>query len=78
MTNIKVLGPGCRNCELLENRTREALGALGVDADIEKVTDTATIMGYGIMSTPGLVVDGDVVVAGKVPSVRKLTELLAR
>jgi small redox-active disulfide protein 2 len=78
MTTIKVLGPGCRNCELLEARTREALGRLGVEADIEKVTDTATIMGYGIMSTPGLVVDGDVIVAGKVPSVRKLTELLAR
>jgi small redox-active disulfide protein 2 len=78
MTNIKVLGPGCRNCELLEARTREALAQLGVDADIEKVTDTAAILGYGIMSTPGLVVDGDVVVAGKVPSVRKLTQLLQR
>ena len=78
MTDIKVLGPGCRNCELLEARTREALGQIGVEATIEKVTDTATIMGYGIMSTPGLVVDGDVVVAGKVPSVRKLAELLTR
>lgn len=74
---IKVLGPGCHNCEVLEARTREALAGLGVEATIEKVTDAAEILGYGVMSTPGLVVDGAVVVAGKVPSVRKLTSLLS-
>jgi small redox-active disulfide protein 2 len=74
--DIKVLGPGCRNCVTLEARTREALEALGRDAEVEKVTDPATIAGYGILSTPGLVVDGTVVVAGKVPSVRQLTGLL--
>jgi small redox-active disulfide protein 2 len=74
--DIKVLGPGCRNCVLLEERTREALADLGRDATIEKVTDFAEIAGYGIMSTPALVVDGQVAVAGKVPTTRKLAALL--
>lgn len=74
--NIKVLGPGCRNCTTLEARTREALDTLGIDAEIEKVTDAAEILGFGVMSTPGLVVDGTVVVSGKVPSVKQLTGLL--
>lgn len=78
MTTIKVLGPGCRNCITLEARTRQALDDLGMQAEVEKVTDVAQIMSYGIMSTPGLVVDEQVVIAGKVPSVRKLTELLAQ
>jgi small redox-active disulfide protein 2 len=76
--DIKVLGPGCRNCVTLEARTREALEQLDLDADVEKVTDPAAIAGYGVLATPGLVVEGDVVVAGKVPSVRQLRELLAR
>jgi small redox-active disulfide protein 2 len=76
--DIKVLGPGCRNCVTLEARTREALEQLGVDAEVEKVTDPAAIVGYGVLSTPGLVVDGELVLAGKVPSVRQLTGLLAR
>jgi small redox-active disulfide protein 2 len=76
--DIKVLGPGCRNCVTLEARTREALDQLGMDAEVEKVTDPAAIVGYGVLSTPGLVVDGELVLAGKVPSVRQLTGLLAR
>jgi small redox-active disulfide protein 2 len=75
--DIKVLGPGCNNCVTLEARTREALTQLGQEATIEKVTDTAQIMGYGIMSTPGLVVDGQVVVSGRVPSVKQLTGMLS-
>jgi small redox-active disulfide protein 2 len=78
MMDIKVLGPGCRNCDLLEKRTREALAELGVEAEIGKVTDPVAIVGYGVMSTPGLVVDEKVVVAGKVPTVRHLTTLLSR
>lgn len=77
MTEIKVLGPGCCNCVLLEQRTQEALKAPGIDAQLEKVTDLGAIVGYGIMSTPGSVVDGGVVVMGKVPTARQLTELLA-
>jgi small redox-active disulfide protein 2 len=76
--DIKVLGPGCRNCVTLEARTREALEQLGMDAEVEKVTDPAAIVGYGVLSTPGLVVDGELVLAGRVPSVRQLTGLLAR
>ncbi len=74
--DIKVLGPGCNNCVTLEARTREALDDLNTDATIEKITDTAQIMGYGVMSTPGLVIDGKVVVSGRVPSVKQLTKLM--
>ena len=74
--NIKVLGPGCPNCVTLERVTRQVLDAMGVDAEIEKVTDYAAIMGYGVMSTPSLVVDGRVVLTGRVPTPTKLRELL--
>ena len=75
--DIKVLGPGCRNCVTLEQRTQRALSELGLAAELEKVTDPGQIVGYGVLATPGLVVDGEVVVSGKVPSVRELTELLS-
>lgn len=75
--DIKVLGPGCNNCVRLEANTREALGALGRTASVEKVTDIREIVGYGVMTTPGLVVDGTVVVSGRVPSVDDLKLLLA-
>jgi small redox-active disulfide protein 2 len=77
--DIRVLGPGCRNCVTLEQRTREALGTLGrddADVTITKVTDFADIASYGVLATPALVVDGSVVVAGKVPTTRKLASLL--
>lgn len=74
--DIKVLGPGCNNCMRLEANTGEALDALGRTASIEKVTDYGRIMGYGIMSTPGLVVDGTVVTSGRVPSVDDIKRML--
>ncbi|WP_234544975.1 thioredoxin family protein [Streptomyces shenzhenensis] len=74
---IKVLGPGCTNCVTLERVTREAVTALGLDARIEKVTDYAAIAGYGVMSTPALVVDEKVLVAGRVPTPAQVRELLA-
>ena len=74
---IKVLGTGCANCKNLERVTREALSDLGIDARIEKVEDYGQIMGYGVMSTPGLVVDERVVLSGRVPSVEQVRELLA-
>jgi small redox-active disulfide protein 2 len=74
---IKVLGPGCTNCKNLERVTREAVDALGIDATIEKVEDYAAIMGYGVMSTPALVVDDKVVVSGRVPKVTEIRTLLA-
>ena len=73
---IKVLGPGCTNCVNLERVTRQAVDALGVDATIEKVTDYPTIVGYGVMSTPALVIDEKVLLSGRVPSVGQLRDLL--
>jgi small redox-active disulfide protein 2 len=73
---IKILGPGCNNCVNLERVTRQAVADLGIDAQIEKVTDYAEIISYGVMSTPGLVVDEKVVVAGRVPTPAKVRELL--
>ena len=73
---IKVLGPGCANCKRLEERTREAVESLGLDAEIEKVTDYADIAGYGVMKTPGLVVDERLVVSGRVPTTREIAALL--
>ena len=65
---IEVLGPGCDNCVRLEKNTREAVAIAGIDAEITKVTDYARILAYGVMSTPGLVIDGKVVSYGRVPS----------
>ena len=73
---IEVLGPGCKNCSALEKATNEALSQLGMDASVEKVTDYGKIAGYGVMSTPALVVDGEVKTVGRVPSVDEITELL--
>ncbi len=73
---IKVLGPGCMNCRTLEKRTVEALQDLKMEAVVEKVEDYQKIAAYGIMRTPGLVVDEKVVVAGFVPPVEKLKEIL--
>jgi small redox-active disulfide protein 2 len=73
---IKILGPGCTNCKNLERATREALDQLGMDATVEKVEDYAAIAGYGVMATPGLVVDDRVLVSGRVPQPAKIRELL--
>ena len=74
---IKILGSGCANCVNLERVTREALAALGVEATVEKVTNFPTIVGYGVMSTPGLVVDEKVVFSGRVPTGAQVREILA-
>lgn len=75
--DIKILGSGCKNCRKLESHTRQALDGLGVSATVEKVTDYAAIAGYGVMTTPGLVVDDRVLTAGRVPSVDEITVLLS-
>ena len=74
---IKVLGSGCRNCLNLEKAARQAIDNLGIDATIEKVTDYPSIVGYGVMSTPALVVDEKVVSTGRVPTVTEIQNLLA-
>lgn len=68
MKKIEVLGSGCNNCIRLDKNAREAVAMAGIDAEITKVTDYGQIMGYGVMSTPGLVIDGKVVSYGRVPS----------
>ena len=73
---IKVLGSGCMNCQTLEKRTKEALEELNLEAVVEKVQDYQKIASYGIMRTPGLVIDEKVATAGFVPTVEKIKELL--
>ena len=65
--NIKVLGPGCPKCEQTEKIVREAVATAGVDAVVEKITDTMEIAGYGVFGTPAVVVDGEVKSVGKIP-----------
>lgn len=68
MKNIKVLGSGCKNCETTAKLISIAAEQAGVEIELEKVTDMAQIMGFGVMSTPGVVVDGVVVHAGGLPA----------
>lgn len=73
---IKVLGTGCSNCKKLEAHAREAVKELGLDAIVEKVEDIRDIMAYGVMKTPALVVDEQVKVMGRVPSVEDIKQYL--
>lgn len=73
MLNIKVLGPGCANCVNLEKLCKEVTAENNIEAVIEKITDYKDIMSYGIMSTPGLVINGKVVLSGKLPTKSTLT-----
>ncbi len=76
MKEIKVLGPGCPRCEKLAQMTREAADELGLDYHLEKITDIRDFPTYGLMMTPGLVVDGQLKVQGKVPSMDEIKGLL--
>lgn len=75
---IKVLGTGCANCKTLEKLTINALAEMNIDASVEKVEDIVKIMSYGIMRTPGLVIDGKVVLSGRIPSVKELKEIIIK
>ncbi len=68
MKNIKVLGTGCANCKATLKLIEDAARAKGTEIQLEKIEDIAQILGYGVMSTPGVVIDGKVVHAGGVPS----------
>lgn len=74
---IKILGTGCPKCKALENAAREAVEKNSIDANIVKVTDITEIMKV-TMTTPALVVDGKVLVKGRVPSIPEITELLTK
>lgn len=76
--DIKVLGPGCAKCKTLEKATHEAVEEANVDASIEKVDDIMKIMDYGVMRTPALVIDGEVVISGKVPSKKEIINLITK
>ena len=67
MLQIKVLGPGCPNCEKVEAAAKKAVANFGVEAKIEKVTDYGEIMSYNVLSTPGLVINEKLVAAGRIP-----------
>jgi small redox-active disulfide protein 2 len=75
---IKILGPGCKNCAALTENTKAALQETGLDAEVVKVQDFKDIAGYGIMSTPGLVIDEKVVSYGKVLKPQEIATLLKK
>ena len=74
---IKILGTGCPNCKRLEANARKAVEELGVDIVIDKVTDMGLIMNYGIMSTPALVVNEQIMSYGRVPDVAEIKAMLS-
>jgi len=76
MKNIKVLGTGCANCKATLKLIEDAARAKGVEVRLEKVEDMAAILSYGVMSTPGVVIDGKVVHAGSVPERKKIESWL--
>ena len=77
MKKIQILGIGCAKCKKLAEHTEQAAKELGIDCEIEKVTDITQIMNFGVVMTPGLVVDGVVKTSGKVPSVEEVKKLLS-
>ncbi len=76
--DIKVLGSGCQKCKALEKLTREVVAQEDLDAVITKVEDIMEIMTYGVMMTPALVVDGKVVIRGRVPSAKEIKTILTK
>ncbi|MBN2521625.1 MAG: TM0996/MTH895 family glutaredoxin-like protein [Bacteroidales bacterium] len=75
---IKILGPGCPKCKTLEKVTREAVAETCITATIDKVEDIVKIMEYRVMHTPGLVINGKVVLCGRVPTVNQVKEVLIK
>ena len=78
MRKIQILGTGCAKCEKLAKHAREAADNLGLEYEMEKVTELNDIMGFGVMTTPALVVDGKVVITGKVPAVKDVEKVLKK
>ena len=76
--NIKILGPGCPRCKALEQSVINSLAELDIAADVSKVDDIMKIMEYGIMHTPGLVINDKVVMSGRVPSASEIKEILVQ
>ena len=74
--NFKILGTGCARCNQLENLTKEALKEMGVEAHIDHVKDIKKIMEYPILTTPGLVINEELVLSGRVPSKAEMTKII--
>ncbi len=74
---IQVLGPGCSKCQVLYDRVTQAVKEAGLTCPVEKITDMQAIVGFGILSTPALVIDGTLAFSGRVPTVTQLKEMLA-
>jgi small redox-active disulfide protein 2 len=74
--NIKILGSGCARCHQLEKTTREAVKELGIDATIEEVKDINKIVEYAVLTTPGLVINEELVCAGRLPTKPEITQLI--
>ena len=77
MKKVQILGTGCPKCHKLAENAEAAVKALGLDYEIEKVTDINEIMKFGVMLTPALAVDGEVKIVGKVPSSDEIKPILA-
>jgi small redox-active disulfide protein 2 len=75
---IKILGTGCPRCKTLEKTVVNALAELDIAADVSKVEDIVKIMSYGILHTPGLVINGKVVLSGRVPSAAEAKEIIIK
>ncbi|MCK4820614.1 TM0996/MTH895 family glutaredoxin-like protein [bacterium] len=78
MKDVKVLGTGCPKCEQLMKQTEQAVQELNLECSVEKIIDILQITSYGVMMTPALVVDGQVKVTGKVPSMDDLKKILTK
>lgn len=77
MTHIEIFGPGCQRCQKLYERAVQAADQLGLSYDIAKVTDVEPLTRFGLVTTPALVVNGELRLSGRVPSVEMLKEYLA-
>ena len=78
MKQIKILGTGCTRCDQLAAAAKQAAGQLGLEYELEKIKDISEFPSYGLMLTPGLVVDGELIVQGKVPTVDEIKVLLEK
>ncbi len=76
MLKVQVLGSGCANCHKVEALAKQALTQLGVEGQVEMVTDMKEIMRMGVMNTPGIVINGKVVSTGRVPALSQITAML--